>query len=250
VVREAKTPVAGEANECASGDGNVPGPGDGWTSIRRPLRAGIVGPMLACGCAASAQQVTLEPSAALRCLQPSVDRRGAPEHPLDLWKRKPSGRVKVALEFAGPDHRPAVEVLEREGNRDFVAAVREHVRDYRMPCLDQTGIPARLVFEFVFRPDEPQALFSEPLEADEPEHRRCCSASAMSAASARRRIRTTCAAPRCRGVCWLRFVSSRRTPRLGSNFTRATAPRDCGAPRSAGSRGIACLATVADRSTR
>jgi hypothetical protein len=49
--------------------------------------------------------------------------------------------------------------------------VREHAREYRVPCLDQTGIPARLVFEFVFRPDERQVLFSEPLAADEPKHR-------------------------------------------------------------------------------
>jgi hypothetical protein len=111
-----------------------------------------------------AQQVTLEPSAALRCLTPLAAARGAPEYPFDEWKRGQRGRVKVELEFTVADARPAVKVLESEGERPFVDAVREHVKAMRVPCLNEVGGSAKLVFDFVFKPDDRSVVWSDAVD--------------------------------------------------------------------------------------
>ena len=115
---------------------------------------------------AAAQTVTLEPSAATRCMTPAADQRGVPEYPFDAWKRNEKGYVLVELSFTTPDKRPAVKVLQSDGGSAFVAAVREHVTSYRVPCVDgAAATPAELRFEFVFRPDDRQVYASEAVDA-------------------------------------------------------------------------------------
>ena len=121
---------------------------------------------------AAAQSLTLEPSAAMRCLTPTAEQRGWPEYPFDAWKRGQKGRVAVELSFTTPDKRPAVKVLASEGDGDsdsaFVDAVRQHVAAYRVPCLTEgTAVPARLQLEFVFQPDKPEAQTSGPTDPGE-----------------------------------------------------------------------------------
>ena len=116
-----------------------------------------------------AQSFTLEPSAALRCLMPEAAQRGVPAYPFDAWKRGHKGRVLVELSFTTADKRPAVKVLQSEGDenseRAFIDAVREHVATYRVPCLDEgSGLPARLQLEFVFRPGQGEVLGFVPVE--------------------------------------------------------------------------------------
>jgi Gram-negative bacterial TonB protein C-terminal len=118
---------------------------------------------------AAAQSFLVEPSAATRCLMPEAEQRGLPEYPFEDWKRGHKGRVLVELSFTSADQRPAVKVLESEGDGDserrFVSAIREHVATYRVPCLDQTATtPSRLQLEFVFRPDQREARSSVPVE--------------------------------------------------------------------------------------
>jgi hypothetical protein len=113
---------------------------------------------------AAAQQITLDPSPALACLTPGLGERGTPIYPFDAWKREESGRVKVELEFTGPDLRPAVKVLVDEGGRDFVTAVREHVATFRLPCLQAVGVPTRLSFDFVFKPDMRSVAWGTPVD--------------------------------------------------------------------------------------
>ncbi len=133
------------------------------------LRAGLAG--LLCGALFPAwgQEPKAEPSAATNCLSPPAAQRGAPDYPFEEWKLKKPGRVKVALDFAGPDLRPAVTVLEREGSSEFVDAVKDHVRTLRVPCLSSVDIPTRLVFDYVFKPDTRQALYDTPNDAADPE---------------------------------------------------------------------------------
>lgn len=116
---------------------------------------------------AGAQEIKAEPSPAVRCLSPAPDQRGAPEYPFDPWKQGQAGRVKVELAFTGAALRPAVKVLEYDGDDSFIEAVKEHVREYRVPCLHSDDIPVRLVIEFVFKPDGRKALWDTPRdEAD------------------------------------------------------------------------------------
>lgn len=130
------------------------------------MAAAVLG--LALAVPAAAQQVTLEPSAAVLCLTPAVAERGAPEYPFVPFKRGQKGRVKVALSFTAPQVRPDVEVLLQEGDSDFVDAVKQHVRDYRVPCHDGGAAPVQLVFDFVFRPDDRRVLWSPPSDASDP----------------------------------------------------------------------------------
>lgn len=115
---------------------------------------------------ALAQEVTLEPSAAQRCLTPVPERRGTPEYPPLAFQRGETGLVKVELVFDRADSRPDVKVLEQEGDDSFVAAVKAHVRDYRVPCLGGQEPPARLLFSFVFTPGKRGVLWSAPIDAD------------------------------------------------------------------------------------
>lgn len=116
---------------------------------------------------AAAQTITLEPSAAMRCLAPAAEQRGMPEYPFDAWKREHKGRVLVELSFTATDKGPAVKVLTSFGDGDsedrFVDAVRQHVAAYRVPCLDESaGGPAQLQLEFVFLPDTREVRSSGP----------------------------------------------------------------------------------------
>lgn len=120
---------------------------------------------------AAGQQVTLEPSAASRCLAPPEAQRGTPDYPFDAWKRGLPGRVKVEFQFTVPDGPPTVHVIESEGDPDFIGAVREHARTLRLPCPELLTSPVRLAFEFAFVPDRRQVLWSHPADLADPDRR-------------------------------------------------------------------------------
>ena len=114
----------------------------------------------------AAQTPLIEPSVALSCLAPAKEQRGVPEYPFDAWKRGEAGRVQVELAFGGPDSKPEVKVLSHEGDDSFVEAVKAHVRQLRVPCLDERSDHARLVFDFVFKPDERKPVAADPTDPD------------------------------------------------------------------------------------
>ena len=130
----------------------------------RALWIGLV--WLLCG-PALAQEVVLEPSAVQRCLQPAVAERGVPAYPKVALQRRGGGKVKVELSFTTPDKRPAVKILESTGGEDFEAAVEDHVRSYRVPCLQYSEIPARMVIEFVFKADDQKVTWTDSLHAEQ-----------------------------------------------------------------------------------
>lgn len=117
--------------------------------------------------AAQAQQITLEPSAAVQCLTPATGVRGGPDYPLVAFKDGRRGRIQVALVFTGPQQGPAVEVKGATGDTDgeFLEAVKRHVREFRVPCLPAGGPSARLLFDFEFAPDSRQVHWSTPVDA-------------------------------------------------------------------------------------
>lgn len=114
----------------------------------------------------AAQQVTLEPSAAVACMTPAADARGVPEYPFVAFKSGHKGRVRVVLSFTSPDTHPAVKVTEHEGDDSFVDAVKAHVRQFRVPCHDGGEKPVRLTFDFRFRSDDREVFYSGPADAD------------------------------------------------------------------------------------
>lgn len=130
------------------------------------LCAGLWAPALAL-----AQALVAEPSRAVQCLTPGPAERGEPEYPLEAFKLSERGRVKVALTFESPDERPAVEVMENDGGRSFVEAVRTHVRSYRVPCLAKGDKPVRLEFQFLFQPDDRRVAWSAPTDPKDAERR-------------------------------------------------------------------------------
>lgn len=111
---------------------------------------------------AQAQQVTLEPSAAVRCLTPAADQRGAPDYPFDAFKAERGGRVKVRLTFHHADEAPDVEVLERDGDAEFATSVRKHVDTFRVPCLSAAETPVQLTQEYIFKPDQRRIVWTHP----------------------------------------------------------------------------------------
>ena len=110
--------------------------------------------LLACALAAPAfaQQVTLEPSALVRCMRPAGAERGLPEYPFEAWREGRAAYLKIELSFAGPDVAPDMKVLQDTVDPSFAAAVREHVKRLRVPCMRPEDAPARLTQEYVFQP--------------------------------------------------------------------------------------------------
>jgi hypothetical protein len=111
---------------------------------------------------AALAQTPLPHSEALACLTPAADQRGVPEYDPELVKRGDGGRVKVELVFAEPDAPPAVRFLGPYKFEGLTRAVERHVRRFRVPCQVAGAEPARLLFEFVFTPDDGQPVHGLP----------------------------------------------------------------------------------------
>lgn len=115
------------------------------------------------GAGAAAQTVELEPSALAACLQPLPQGSSVPEYPFAAYKFGKVGRVLVELHFTGAELRPAVQVLAQEGDDAFVDAVREHVRQLRVPCLPK-GQTVKLRQDYVFQPDTQTVSWSRAVD--------------------------------------------------------------------------------------
>ena len=112
-------------------------------------------------------QIMSSPTAAQRCLTPAVEARGTPIYPEAELLLRRGGRVSVEMEFTTPDKRPKVLLLEATGGDDFVDAVKDHVANFRVPCLEYADIPVRLRQEFVFVPNDGRKVtWTNPRDAD------------------------------------------------------------------------------------
>lgn len=118
---------------------------------------------------AAAQTPVIEPSLVLNCLTPPPTQRGVPEYPSYSLKLGAAGRVQVELQFSGPDRAPDIKVVQFEGGDAFVDAVKAHVRQFRAPCVTADMPPARVAFDFVFKPDEQRVASRDPTDPDHAE---------------------------------------------------------------------------------
>lgn len=130
---------------------------------------------------AAANEPVLAPGPVDRCL---VVGEGLPDYPFTPFKRNESGRVLVELSFTTPDLRPAVKVLQQEGDDSFVDAVKAHVRHYRLPCLGEGDVPAVLRRDFIFKPDQRTVRWVD--QADEAALRRSAQLSCWQHVSGKR----------------------------------------------------------------
>lgn len=117
-----------------------------------------------------ANELVLAPSPASQCLSPPAATRGTPEYPPHAWAAGAPGRVLVELIFTGSDLAPEIKIIESEAwpgqAADFIAAVRRHVRELRLPCLEAADIPARVRLDFKFVPNERAAVPPEAVDPD------------------------------------------------------------------------------------
>ena len=111
---------------------------------------------------AAQAQALLSHSEALACLTPPPGERGVPEYDPELVRRKDGGTIKVELEFRSPNSAPTVRVLSASYLRALLDSVRQHVQRFRVPCLPRGAEPARLVFEFVFTPEDGRPVYGLP----------------------------------------------------------------------------------------
>jgi hypothetical protein len=108
--------------------------------------------LLASAWPAWGQQVFEAVSPAARCLTSLPGTPEAPEYPFVAYKARQPGAVHVQLSFDAPDKPPQVQVLERT-DAVFEAAVRDHARHLRLPCLRPQDGTAQLLRDYQFVPD-------------------------------------------------------------------------------------------------
>lgn len=133
------------------------------------LRAGLSAGLMAFALPVAAQQVTLEPSAAVRCLTPSRAERGQPEYPFEAWKFGRGGHLKIELVFQAPDRAPEFKVLSDAADPSFAAELRSYVQRFRVPCMKPDEAPVTLTQEYVFQPEErfvAQGLPADPRDLE------------------------------------------------------------------------------------
>lgn len=126
---------------------------------------------LPAGALAQALDVQLAPSSAVACMTPAAAERGEPEYPFAPWKRGEGGEVKVELIFTGATLAPEVKILDGKADPELVAAVREYVKRFRVPCIEANQIPLRLSQTYVFLPDQRQIAWSRPMDEADPARR-------------------------------------------------------------------------------
>jgi hypothetical protein len=135
-------------------------------------RAGVAALLLAAA-AAWAQEVDVPVSEIARCLTVRPGAADAPVFPFEAYTGQRRGAVQVLLSFKAPDEPPLVTVQESHGGDGFVDAVRAHAKDLRLPCIPRGDGPARLIRDYIFRPEDDRRVHWHRTEdASAAEHRR------------------------------------------------------------------------------
>ncbi|MBL8329446.1 MAG: hypothetical protein JNJ71_11375 [Rubrivivax sp.] len=119
---------------------------------------------------AHAQQASLAPSEALRCMTPAGEDR-APPYPPQAFRARLGGRVAVEMTFTQADRAPRVRVLNTpEAVLVLTQAVEAHLSGFRVPCLPE-GQSVTVNQEFNFVPDDGRQVV-QWTQAREPEAER------------------------------------------------------------------------------
>ncbi|WLI88348.1 hypothetical protein Q4S45_16650 [Massilia sp. R2A-15] len=112
---------------------------------------------------ASAQNdMALATSPALACLTIPGGASLKPDYPENSLNRKEGGTVRVQLEFRAPGDKPRVKLLDRAMWSELNDAVESHVRQFRVPCMQEADGPVILVQKYVFDPDQGDRVMASP----------------------------------------------------------------------------------------
>lgn len=116
--------------------------------------------------AASAGDFEIEsPEAPLSCLTSVRPESKAPAYPVGVLAGT-EAVVRVKLKFSSPDEAPAVELSFNNAGPSFATAVRDHVLNYRLPCLlPGSSFAGVQEFQFVVKNSVPRILQSAPRDA-------------------------------------------------------------------------------------
>jgi hypothetical protein len=128
--------------------------------------------VLACAvpAAALAGDLVLAPSPALRCLSLPRGAADRPEYPPTSLALKEGGRVRVQLEFLAPDKAPRIKLPAPSHVERLERAVKEHVEQYRVPCMQIANGSVTLLQEYDFDPDgRTRVVASPPRDSADPE---------------------------------------------------------------------------------
>jgi hypothetical protein len=125
--------------------------------------------------AALAQNAEVQPSPAQQCLHHVGGNSPLPDYPAADYNAMRPGRVQVSLTFTAPDRAPEVTVMLQQGSESFAAAVREHAKGLRVPCLAVGAAPVQLHKDFIFSPGTEGVSSSETLNPQAEARRRMLS---------------------------------------------------------------------------
>lgn len=106
------------------------------------------------------------------CLTPSPEELRKVEYPAEVLERKQGGTVTVEFVFRSATEAPAVRVIEPQphnpalpGSTRLENAVRDHLSQFRMPCMKPGDDPIALRQEFVFTPnDGRKVMYTRPIQ--------------------------------------------------------------------------------------
>lgn len=112
---------------------------------------------------AMAQIVSLPPSRAIACMTPPEAERGLPVYPPVLLDRKDGAELRIELVFGGPDMEPGVrDLTEPYQSPEFLRAIRDHVRQLRVPCMPAGAEPVRIVQQYRFQHGDGRPVVALP----------------------------------------------------------------------------------------
>lgn len=146
------------------------------TALCLPAVFGLLLPLQA---RAQAEAGEVEASPYLQCLTPAPAQRVPPTYPEERFVRKEGARFEVELRFVDKRRGPQVRVLGdftepgvSEPAPEFIAAVEEYARQFRVPCLPDGNATVSLRQQFRFVPtDGRQVLTGRVADADQAQRR-------------------------------------------------------------------------------
>lgn len=133
--------------------------------------------LLASACAVAgaawAQTTELARSPALECLTPGPDARSKLAYPPEMLERKEGATIEVELSFTGPDTAPQIRVTEDMPHSSVLEdAVRRHVSQFRVPCLEPGKGKVVMRQTYVFTPgDGREVAASQPVDQADKQRR-------------------------------------------------------------------------------
>lgn len=135
--------------------------------MKRIPRSMLAAMFLIAAVAANAGDFEIEsPAAPLSCLTSVRPEIKAPVYPVGVVDGT-NAVVRVKLNFTSSDQAPAADVSFNNAGPAFAAAVRDHVTNYRLPCLRLgSSFSGVQEFQFVVKKSVSRILQSVPRDAD------------------------------------------------------------------------------------